>query len=96
MRSLPVCPMCHCCFDHIIYCHVASCCNEAFKVATTCAPYLDNYMMYVGTDGIFSYTFKHEQREDCPVCGGKSIVFEINKDMIVEELIELLTERQDM
>ena len=24
---------------------LASCCNEAFKLATTCAPSLDNYMM---------------------------------------------------
>jgi ubiquitin-activating enzyme E1 C len=23
----------------------AACCNEAFKIATTCAPYLNNYMM---------------------------------------------------
>ena len=29
---------------------LASCCNEAFKLATTCAPSLDNYMMVCTAD----------------------------------------------
>ena len=52
--------------------------------------------MYIGTDGVYSYTFKHEQREDCPVCGGKSMAIEVGEEWTVDRLIEMLVERQDM
>ncbi|BFZ53161.1 NEDD8 activating enzyme [Savitreella phatthalungensis] len=47
----------------------ASCCNEALKIATSSNPYLDNYMMFTGNDSVYTYTFQHERRPDCPVCG---------------------------
>ncbi|THH10786.1 hypothetical protein EW145_g1079 [Phellinidium pouzarii] len=74
----------------------ASCCNEAFKIATSSSSYLDNYFMYIGTDGVYSYTFKHEQREDCPVCGGRSVLFEVDKEWTVNDLIDALLERPDI
>ena len=74
----------------------ASCCNEAFKIATSSAAYLNNYFMLIGTDSVYSYTFEHEKRKDCPVCGGESLDVTINKDWTVERLIEMLVERQDM
>jgi NEDD8-activating enzyme E1 len=74
----------------------ASCCNEAFKIATSCAPYLDNYMMMIGTDGVYSYTFQHEKRPECPVCGGEVREIEVPEDWTVEQFLESLTERQDM
>ena len=52
--------------------------------------------MYIGTDGVYSYTFKHERREDCPVCGGKSVLFEVGKEWTVNDLIDALAERPDM
>lgn len=52
--------------------------------------------MLIGTDGVYSYTFEHEQRSECPVCGGESLDFEISKDMTVEQLIDALIERQNM
>ncbi|EJD02462.1 uncharacterized protein FOMMEDRAFT_168918 [Fomitiporia mediterranea MF3/22] len=74
----------------------ASCCNEAFKIATNSSAYLDNYFMYIGTDGVYSYTFKHEQRDDCPVCGGKAVLFEVGRDWTVQALIDALAERPDV
>lgn len=74
----------------------ASCCTEAFKIATTSAAYLNNYFMLIGTDGVYSYTFEHEKRKDCPVCGGESLNVEIPADWTVERLIEMLVERQDI
>lgn len=74
----------------------AACCNEAFKIATSSAAYLDNYFMLIGTDGVYSYTFQYEKRDDCPVCGGESMEIAISKDWTVDQLIEMLTERQDM
>ncbi|KAL9715331.1 NEDD8 activating enzyme [Leucoagaricus gongylophorus] len=74
----------------------AACCNEAFKIATSSAAYLNNYFMLIGTDSIYSYTFEHEKRPDCPVCGGESLDFSISRELTVEELIEMLTEKQDI
>lgn len=74
----------------------AACCNEAFKIATSSAACLNNYFMLIGTDSVYSYTFEHEKRSDCPVCGGESLDFPISRDLTVEELIEMLTEKQDI
>ncbi|KIO26453.1 hypothetical protein M407DRAFT_24300 [Tulasnella calospora MUT 4182] len=72
----------------------ASCCNEAFKIATTAAPFLNNYWMLIGTDGVYSYTFEHEKKSDCPVCGGETMDVEVGKGWTIERLIEWLTENQ--
>ena len=82
--------------DLLLTYHLAACCNEAFKIATSSAAYLNNYFMLIGTDSIYSYTFEHEKRPDCPVCGGESLDFSISRELTVEELIEMLTEKQDM
>ncbi|KAH0583764.1 hypothetical protein H2248_009367 [Termitomyces sp. 'cryptogamus'] len=74
----------------------AACCNEAFKIATSSAAYLNNYFMLIGTDGVYSYTFEHEKRDDCPVCGGESLELIINSELTVEQLIETLVEKQDI
>ena len=52
--------------------------------------------MLIGTDGVYSYTFEHEKKPDCPVCGGESLELSISADSTVEQLIEMLTERQNM
>jgi len=52
--------------------------------------------MLIGTDGVYSYTFEHEKKPDCPVCGGESLELSINSELTVELLIEMLTERQNM
>lgn len=74
----------------------ASCVNEAVKIATSAAPYLSNYMMMIGTEGVYSFTFELEKKEECPVCGGETVELSISKDMTVEELIEYLGEKQNM
>ena len=74
----------------------ASCVNEALKLATNAAPPLQNYMMLVGTEGVYSYTFEHERKPECPVCGGETVNMTVNKDMTVQELIEHLQETENM
>jgi NEDD8-activating enzyme E1 len=77
----------------------ASCCNEAFKLATGSNPALGagetNYMMYSGNDGIYTYTFKHERKEDCPVCGARARDLEIDGDWTLQELIDALAVRPE-
>ncbi|KAH9993753.1 NEDD8 activating enzyme [Russula vinacea] len=76
--------------------YVASCCNEAFKIATSSAAYLNNYFMLIGTESVYSFTFEHEKRNDCPVCGGESLEISIPESWTVERLIEMLVEKQDI
>jgi len=52
--------------------------------------------MLIGTDGVYSYTFTHEKRDDCPVCGGEALEMSIKPDTTVEQLIDILVEKQDM
>jgi ubiquitin-activating enzyme E1 C len=52
--------------------------------------------MLIGTDGVYSYTFEYEKRADCPVCGGEAIDLAISPDLVVEDLINMLVEKQDM
>ena len=77
----------------------ASCCNEALKIASSCAPSLgypdDNYMMYSGNDSIYTYTFKHEKKEDCPVCGNLARDLEVGSRWTLGELVESLAARAD-
>lgn len=78
------------------YTFPASCCNEALKIATSAAPYLNNYFMLIGTEGVYSFTFEHERKPDCPVCGDNSKPATLSSDMTVEELLDWLLEKQDM
>ncbi|MCJ1283701.1 hypothetical protein MMC26_003032 [Xylographa opegraphella] len=73
----------------------ASCCNEAFKIATSCNPYLDNYMMYSGDEGIYTYTFTHDKKGDCPVCGNLARSMEVDPSKTLHEFIESLAERAE-
>lgn len=74
---------------------VAACCNEAFKIATSVAPFLNNYMMYTGNDGVYTYTFEHQKKPECPVCGTIAIKIEVDPDMILEDFLDLLKEKPD-
>jgi NEDD8-activating enzyme E1 len=86
------------CYCRLVCSHIylASCCNEAFKIATSSAAYLNNYFMLIGTESVYSFTFEHEKRNDCPVCGGESLEVSIPESWKVERLIEMLVEKQDM
>nr|ODN95995.1 ubiquitin-activating enzyme E1 C [Cryptococcus depauperatus CBS 7855] len=74
----------------------ASCCNEALKIATASAPFLNNYMMYVGNDSVYTYTFEHEKRPDCLVCGGELLMADVGNDWSLQQFIEALSQRQDL
>ncbi|RMD39425.1 hypothetical protein DV735_g5703, partial [Chaetothyriales sp. CBS 134920] len=76
----------------------AACTNEALKIATSVAPYLDNYMMYTGDSnesGLYAYTFGAEQKADCPVCGNLAQTLTVDGDDRLEDFIASLAERAE-
>lgn len=70
----------------------ASCCNEALKLVCDLGPTLgsgeDNYMMYTGDDSIYTYTFKHERKDDCPICGNTAKDIAVHPEWTLQELID--------
>lgn len=73
----------------------AACTNEALKIATSCNPFLENYMMYSGDEGIYTYTFAAEQKPDCPVCGNLAKTLNVNPASTLQEFIDMLGERAE-
>jgi ubiquitin-activating enzyme E1 C len=78
----------------------ASCCNEALKLITAMNPFLgypetNNYMMYSGDEGIYTYTFEHLRKPDCPVCGTLAKNIEVDASMTLGDLIESFTTRPE-
>jgi ubiquitin-activating enzyme E1 C len=98
----------------------ASCCNEAFKIATSSAPFLadpsripdsidpedydpddeftpapNNYMLYTGDNGVYTYTFGHKRKLDCPVCGNLPKDLPLSSDTTLGELVESFAERPE-
>ena len=68
----------------------AACANEALKLATQMAGPLQNYMMYTGGAGIYSYTFEYERKETCPACGSNLLRLSMPASATLEQLIERL------
>ena len=48
------------------------------------------------TEGLYTYTFEHQKKPDCPVCGNERVAMDISMEITVEDFIEHLKEKQDM
>ena len=76
----------------------ASCCNEVFKISTNCNPFLgttDNYMMYTGDESVYTYTFEHERKPDCPVCGNLARPLSVEPMSTLQDFLDSLAERPE-
>lgn len=78
----------------------ASCCNEAFKLLSASAsplgmPGTNNYMQYTGDAGVYTFTFEHQKKDDCPVCGNLPKDLSVNPEQTLEELVEIFATRPD-
>ncbi|KAF2270642.1 hypothetical protein CC78DRAFT_563983 [Lojkania enalia] len=80
----------------------ASCCNEAFKIATNANPFLgfpetENYMMYTGDESIYTYTFEHQKKPDCPVCNPNALARPLHVDgnSTLQDFLDGLAERPE-
>jgi NEDD8-activating enzyme E1 len=78
----------------------AACTNEALKLTTSSAPYLDNYLLYTGdsdSSGLYTYTFAAEKKPDCPVCGNlaQTITIPDPTSTTLQDFIATLAELPD-
>uniref|UniRef100_A0A1B6CKV5 NEDD8-activating enzyme E1 catalytic subunit n=1 Tax=Clastoptera arizonana TaxID=38151 RepID=A0A1B6CKV5_9HEMI len=71
----------------------AACTTEVFKLATSCCVPLNNYMVFNDVDGIYTYTYEAERKEDCLACSQIPSILQIkNTNIKLQELIDLLKE----
>lgn len=54
-------------------CIAAKCVTEAFKLTTSCSQYLNNYIVFNQSAGIYSYAFEAEKKTDCLGCNHNSM-----------------------
>lgn len=72
----------------------AVCATEVFKIATSCFTYLNNYMIFNDTDGIYTYSYEAERKDDCLACSNVPKVLAIDdpNTTTLENLISILCE----
>ncbi|XP_074644580.1 NEDD8-activating enzyme E1 catalytic subunit-like [Tubulanus polymorphus] len=70
----------------------AACASEVFKIATSCCLALNNYVNFNDTEGVYTYTFEAEKKEDCIACSQipKTLIF--SEDAKLKEVLEYLQE----
>jgi ubiquitin-activating enzyme E1 C len=72
----------------------AVCSTEVFKLATRCSKMLNNYMLFSDIEGIYTYTYAPERKEDCNACTYQQ-TFRLppfDPDVTLEGVIEYLKE----
>ncbi|KDR23046.1 NEDD8-activating enzyme E1 catalytic subunit, partial [Zootermopsis nevadensis] len=79
----------------ITYRLAAACATEVFKLATSCCIPLDNYMVFNDADGVYTYTYQAERKEDCLACSQVPKTLEISgPEAKLQDIITVLCESQ--
>ncbi|KAL3853182.1 hypothetical protein ACJMK2_016747 [Sinanodonta woodiana] len=70
----------------------AVCATEVFKIATSCYLPLNNYMNFNDTEGIYTYTFEAEKKENCMACSSIPQTFAFSETDKLKDIIDYLIE----
>ena len=68
------------------------CALEALKMATMCAKGMDNFMMYNGSDGVYTHTVAYEKDPDCPMCS-PGVAMELPKESTLSDVIDAIVKK---
>ncbi|KAK9867203.1 hypothetical protein WJX84_006071 [Apatococcus fuscideae] len=66
-----------------------ACTLEALKLITVCSTGMNNYMMYVGTDGIYTHTVQYERDPACLICS-TGVPLEAPASSTLQQVIDML------
>jgi ubiquitin-activating enzyme E1 C len=62
-------------------------------VTCSCCPYLNNYVVFNDTDGVYTYSFEYERKPDCMACSRVPRVIECQAQQTLTMMIDkLMTE----
>lgn len=75
----------------------SACATEVFKIATSCYQSLQNYMVFNDLDGIYTYTYEAERKDDCLACSQvpKKVEIKDPTTMTLQDLIDFLCDSAD-
>ena len=74
-------------------CIASKCVTEAFKLATSCSLFLNNYIVFNQSDAVYSYVFEAEKKADCLGCNRNATMrrsLEFKSTDKLSKLIEFL------
>lgn len=69
----------------------AACTMEALKAITMCSSGMNNYMMYVGSEGIYTHTVAYERDPQCPVCSA-GVPLSVASDTTLEAVMQAMVQ----
>lgn len=58
----------------------------------SCRMPLNNYMNFNDVEGVYTYSFEAEKKEDCLVCSKKTIPIKFSHDSKLQDVIDHLVE----
>jgi ubiquitin-activating enzyme E1 C len=64
--------------------------NEVFKIATSCGPLLDNYMLFNAEEGTYSNTQSFSKNANCEVCGNPPRSLSVDPTDTLKSLLDSL------
>ncbi|XP_054472780.1 NEDD8-activating enzyme E1 catalytic subunit isoform X1 [Anoplopoma fimbria] len=70
----------------------AACATEVFKIASSAYIPLNNYMVFNDVDGLYTYTFEAERKENCSACSQVPLDLHFSPSSKLQELLDHLTE----
>lgn len=75
----------------------AACTTEVFKTATSCYEALNNYLVFNDIDGIYTYKYEAEKKDNCLACSSIPRIIPINNpsSMTLQDLIDFLCNSPD-
>lgn len=68
---------------------------ETYDPEDEFSPAPNNYMLYTGDNSVYTYTFGHKRKPDCPVCGNLPKDLSLAADSTLGELVESFAERPE-
>uniref|UniRef100_A0A674CRF1 NEDD8-activating enzyme E1 catalytic subunit n=1 Tax=Salmo trutta TaxID=8032 RepID=A0A674CRF1_SALTR len=74
----------------------SACSTEVFKMASSAYIPLNNYLVFNDVDGLYTYTFEAERKENCPACSQVPQDLQFPPSAKLQEVLEYLTENASL
>uniref|UniRef100_T2M8Z7 NEDD8-activating enzyme E1 catalytic subunit n=1 Tax=Hydra vulgaris TaxID=6087 RepID=T2M8Z7_HYDVU len=68
----------------------AICATEVLKLITFCYDHINNYINFNDGQGVYTYTFEAEKKDDCSACSHKPIPLSVDINTNLQNMITLL------
>ena len=80
--------VCVCVCVHVWY--------ECMHIVYSCSKPMQNFMVFNDTDGVYTYTFEAEKKEDCMSCSTRPITLTFTSDTTLQQLYDYLIDNDKL